>query len=96
MAKARSNEIVLLHPCWWWDCPGCGTENYCRSVRAEFADKDELIEMVMAAEDVSKLDAEQMMDNGLTPEFHTRPDDVSCAKCGVSYPCKSDNEDGDQ
>lgn len=76
-----TNDSVELHQAWMWDCPSCGSENFCRSIRAEVT-REEAIEAARLAGMVS-YDFEPSDSYGC--EWLSHPDDVVCSKCGELF-----------
>lgn len=72
---------IELHSAWVWDCPECGTENFCRCVRAELT-REEAIDMARKLGEIP---------DGVEPhedfccEFLTQPDEVTCRECQNAF-----------
>lgn len=66
--------MVELHPAFFWDCPDCGRENFCRGIKPEFSS--------------SEL-AELREEHGVQPwecgDFVMQPTEVTCNYCGKAF-----------
>ncbi len=66
--------IVELHPAWVWDCDGCGTENFERSVVG-----------YMSEEELQEMKEDHGIEVWECGGFHTMPEVVTCKACGRFY-----------
>jgi predicted nucleic-acid-binding Zn-ribbon protein len=75
---------VELETAFGWNCPGCKTRNYVEGVFVEFSeeDREEIIE------EYGEIPAD--FQNGM---IITKPEDVTCRKCGIEFDVKEDLED---
>jgi len=66
--------MVELHPAFFWDCPECGVENFCRGIVPEFSEEER---------------AELREEHGVNPweqgSFVMQPEVVTCAECKAAF-----------
>lgn len=67
---------VELHNAYVWDCDACGAENFVRAVTVEMTPED-----VEAMKERYGGDDEEWQ----TGNWMSRPDDVTCSKCGAKF-----------
>ena len=78
MAKAILPEAAMKQA-YAWNCPKCGTRNFCESVPIEVSEEDR------------ENQPEEFRD-ALTGDWLTYPDEVDCSKCGREYEVKPPEE----
>jgi hypothetical protein len=72
--NTKGNNMVVLHPAYFWDCPECGRENFSRGIVPEMSDTDR---------------DELRNDYGVQPweegDFVMMPDSVECQYCHAVF-----------
>lgn len=87
-----AQELVELHHAWMWDCPECGRENFCRSIKADLT-REESIELARELGDIDEF-SEIPDDHELN--FYTQPHEVECDNCHCKFMNdESPDENGD-
>ncbi|MBS0187098.1 MAG: hypothetical protein JSS51_03455 [Planctomycetes bacterium] len=77
----EKQEKVLLHTAFWWECPGCGTQNFDHGSPMELSDDErkELHRMHGVPED----------DEG---EWMGAPEKVTCSGCRRTFDAQHDSD----
>lgn len=75
-------ETVELYPAHGWDCPECGSQNFCRGITFEPSEEErrEMTEL---------LGADEPVDGAWT----TIPETVTCRVCDCEFPAKHFRDD---
>ncbi len=71
---------VELHAAWMWDCPECGAEHFCRSVRLDIS-REEAIKLAI---EHGLLEPWEEVPADIGAAWLTTPDDVACS-CGGEF-----------
>jgi len=80
---AEKNGRIELHQAWFWDCPNCGDENFCRSVTLELTDEDK--------EEIAELTRTMPFEHQ-TGDWISAPSDVTCRSCGKDFEVERDGD----
>lgn len=86
---ASQNKARLL-TAYVWDCDHCGSENFERAIVAEMCDEDRE-EMFRQFNQMDQWEA--LPECWRDFQLVTRPDAVTCCKCGTEFDTEDDRED---
>ncbi len=78
-------QKIELHTAWQWDCPECGVENLERAVTVE-----------MSQEDREEMMEEHGLEPGVTGDWTTQPDEVTCKSCNREFETINPNDESDE
>jgi hypothetical protein len=79
MGRRKKLPVIDLHQAWVWDCNGCGTENFARSVV-----------MGMTDEERDRMYSEHGVSKDEIGFWYTSPERVECFECGAQYDTRLD------
>lgn len=72
-------EPVEMRPAYQWTCPLCGTDHYEPCMFMEISDEDR--------------EQEPVLEEAMTGDWVTYPDEVECPDCGQTFPTQSHKDD---
>ena len=73
-----------------WDCEECGSENFERAITAEIVDEDR--EAIFRQ--FHQMDPWEPLPEGWRDfQLVTRPDSVTCCKCGTEFDAEDDRDE---
>ena len=75
---------VELHPAHSWDCDNCGVGNFCRAIVTDMTQED--IDWLVIHHGGEPSDWN-------TGNWMTRPDEVTCDHCGMTFETQDHGED---